>query len=65
MVVHHVRRPTNILFNVLSGGCCSEYLATAAFVEGVDNFFDSFDSGTHVDPGKKTVLPHSTITVPI
>jgi hypothetical protein len=40
-IVHHVRKPTNFLFNVLSGGCCSEYLATAAFVEQADNLFDT------------------------
>jgi hypothetical protein len=36
MVAHHVRKPTNFFFIVLSGGCCSEYQATAAFVEEVD-----------------------------
>jgi hypothetical protein len=61
MVYHHVRKPTNSLFNVLSGGCCSEYLTTATFVEEVDNLFDSFSG---VDPGKNTVA-HSAVTVPI
>jgi hypothetical protein len=27
MVVRRVRKFTNFLFNVVSGGCCSEYLA--------------------------------------
>jgi hypothetical protein len=36
---------------VHSGGCSSEYLATAAFVEQVDNLVDSFSGGTHVDQG--------------
>jgi hypothetical protein len=52
MVVHHVRKLTDFLFNVLSGGCCSEYLTTAAFVEDVDNLFDSFNGGMRVDAGK-------------
>jgi hypothetical protein len=52
MVVHHVRKPTNFLFNILSGGYCNEYLATAALVEEVGNLFDSFNGGMHVDPGK-------------
>jgi hypothetical protein len=56
MVVHYVRKPTTFLFNVLLGGCYSEYLATAAFVE-VDNLFDSFNGGTCVDPGKTLQCP--------
>jgi hypothetical protein len=47
----------NFLFNVVSGGCSSEYLATAALVEKVDHLFDSFNGGTRV--------AHSAITVPI
>jgi hypothetical protein len=39
MVIRHVRKPTNFLFNVLPGGCCSEYLPTAAYVEEVDKLF--------------------------
>jgi hypothetical protein len=35
MILYDVRKPTNLFFNVLSGGCCSEYLATVAFVEEV------------------------------
>jgi hypothetical protein len=57
MVVHYVRKLTEFLFNVLSGGCCSGYLVTAAFVEDVDNLFDSFNGGTCVDPLENTVLP--------
>jgi hypothetical protein len=56
MVFHHVRKTNNFLFNVLSGGCCSDCLATAAFVE-VDNLFDSFNGGTHVDSGKTSRSP--------
>jgi hypothetical protein len=55
MVGHHVRKPTNFIFNVLSGGCCREYLGTAVFVEEVDNLFESFNGGTRVDTGK---MPH-------
>jgi hypothetical protein len=39
MVVHHVRKSTDFLFNILPGGCCSEYLATAAYVEEADILF--------------------------
>jgi hypothetical protein len=51
MVVHHIRKPTNFIFNVLSGDCCSDYLSTAVFVE-VDYLFVSFSGGKHVDPRK-------------
>jgi hypothetical protein len=57
MVFHHVRKPTNFLFNVLSGGCCSEYLATDAFFE--DNLFDSPNVGMCDDPGKTLCCPPS------
>jgi hypothetical protein len=56
VVVHHVWKPTDFLFNVLSGDCCSEYPATVALVE-VDNIFDSFDGGKCVDPGKTLHCP--------
>jgi hypothetical protein len=52
MVVYHIRKPTDILFNILSGGCCSEYLVTAAFVQEVDNLLNSFNGGMCVDPGE-------------
>jgi hypothetical protein len=55
MVFHHVRKATNFLFNVLSGECCSEYLATAAFFEE-DNLFDSLNGGTCVDHWKKASM---------
>jgi hypothetical protein len=52
MVTYHVRKTINFLFNVVSGVCSSEYLATAALVEEVYHLFDSFSVGTRVDPGK-------------
>jgi hypothetical protein len=64
MLFHHVRIPTNLLFNFLSGGCCSEYLATAAFVE-IDNLFDSFNGGTRVDEGKTLRCPLSDNSPPV
>jgi hypothetical protein len=48
--------PTNFLFNVLSGECCSECLATAAFIK-VDNLFHRFNGGMHVDLGKTLCCP--------
>jgi hypothetical protein len=61
MAVHHVRKLTDFLFNVLSGECCSEYVATFAFVKLITSA--SFDGGKCVDPGK-TLLAHLLITVP-
>jgi hypothetical protein len=42
MVVRHIRKSSNFLFSVLSGGCCSDYQAAAAVLEEVDNLFDTF-----------------------
>jgi hypothetical protein len=64
MVVRHVRKPSNFLYTVLSGGSCSEYLATAVFVEEVDSLFYSFNGGQMFTHGKHCVA-HSAITVPI
>jgi hypothetical protein len=58
MVVYHVRKPTNVLFNI-SVGCCSEYLTTALFIEDVDNIFVSVNGGMHVDPVKILRCPLS------
>jgi hypothetical protein len=53
MVIHHVSKLTNFVFNVYSRGFCSENLATAAFVDQDDSLFDRFNGGTHVDKKKK------------
>jgi hypothetical protein len=37
--------------------CCNEYLATAAFVEQVDNIFDSINGGTRFEQGKTLRCP--------
>jgi hypothetical protein len=58
MATYHVRKTINFLFT-LSGGCSSEYLATAAFVEEVDHLFDTFNGGTRVNPGKTLRCPLS------
>jgi hypothetical protein len=61
MVVHHVWKPTNFFFNnMFSGDCCSEYLATAAFVDEFDNFSNSFNGGKSGDQEKHRVA-HSMI----
>jgi hypothetical protein len=39
------------------GGCCSEYLATAAFVEQVHNLLDNFNGGKRFDQGKTLHFP--------
>jgi hypothetical protein len=59
MVIQHIRGSTDFFFHVHSGGCCSEYLATAAFVEEVDNLNDSFNGGTRVEPEKTLRCPLS------
>jgi hypothetical protein len=63
MVVHHVGKPNNFLFIVLSGGCCSDCLATAAFVEEVDNSLILSMVERKLTQGKHC-FAHST-TVPI
>jgi hypothetical protein len=63
MLFHHVRNTTNFLFNVLSGGCCSEYLATAVFFEE-NNLFDRLNGGTCVDQEKTLHCPHSDNSPP-
>jgi hypothetical protein len=42
---------------VVSGGGCSRYLATVAFVEEVDNLFSIFNGGTCVDSAKTLCCP--------
>jgi hypothetical protein len=59
MVVHHVRKPINLVFYLRLGGCCSEYLATATFVEEVNNLFDNFNGGMCFDLGKTLRCPFS------
>jgi hypothetical protein len=46
MVNLNIRKHTNFVSppSPHIGWCCSEYMATAAFVE-VDNLFDSFNGG--------------------
>jgi hypothetical protein len=44
MVAHHIRKPTDFLFNVLSGGCCREYLPTGAFDDPLVNTFGAIRS---------------------
>jgi hypothetical protein len=36
VTINYVRRPCHVLVMLLSGMFCSEYLATATFVEDVD-----------------------------
>jgi hypothetical protein len=64
MVVRHIRESTNFLFNVVSGSCCSEYLATAVYVEEVDKLLTVSMVECVLTKGEHFVT-HSAITVPI
>jgi hypothetical protein len=44
MAVHHVRKSTDFLCNVVSGECCSEYLATSVFDDPLVNTFGAIRS---------------------
>jgi hypothetical protein len=65
MVILPVGKPNNFLFIALSGRCCSDRLATAAFVEEVDNSLILSTVEHKLTQGKHCFAHSATTTVPI
>jgi uncharacterized membrane protein len=64
MVFHYVRKPTNFLFNVLSGGCCRRNLLWT-WAPSLPCFADKFSSSQYIstslsEDGQSSFCPLSS-----